>query len=153
MGTTKQVSDVADSISIHERSGPRIRFGCGHEGESEFMFMVYGQHAKMSERTMETRSHCADCHVAILRLQVIRCCTCGFPIFPGSQVAFGDVGSSRGRWKETLFQTTTGDGRTLTHAVSCAGTDCIEGAAVNGIWTGYIYKMSWGDQEYTPINR
>lgn len=139
-----QAGDVADpsklppsndEIAITAVDATIKRYDCGHDGPSQYSLNVYGDGAMISG---EKTPLCPECIIADVKKMVIRCCSCGLPIFPGNTVALYSFHRS---FKHRKIAKTI-DGA----LIGCMRWDCCpSGGFMAGHWTKDGYKSLFNE--------
>ena len=127
-GKEERKMATSDEIKLVDCSKETRQFSCGHEGPISFNYDIYGDHIETDKESLSQSEKCGDCIVAEMKKDIIQCCFCGQPIFPGSQVAlYGGGKGIRKKW------TTKHKGS----AIGCMAWECCpSGGFFGGIWTG-----------------
>jgi len=127
----KPLPDPTDEFGIRPLSDRTVKYGCGHEGHTEYVGHFYGLELEPTKEALKSREKCPQCVADAMRDVTIHCALCGLPIFPGEPVALY-AGPKKAFRKEPGW-VTKHDGQ----AVGCLRWDCCpSGGFFAGHWDG-----------------
>lgn len=132
-----------DTCAVIDASGPETSYECGHRHPEHFAFDFYGEKIEMIDEYYAARKFCANCHLAELKKQIIRCAKCGFVIMPGDSIVLyrydKRLVESRPEGWVTMIRT----GRKKS-VLACMRPDCFLSAGFfAGKWAGDHFQSAF----------
>lgn len=131
-----------DICAVIDASGPETSYECGHRHPERFAFDFYGEKIEMIGEYYAARKLCANCHLAELKKQIIRCAKCGFVIMPGGSVVLY-------RYKKKLLEslswvpTVVGAGRHKSFLACMRPDCCLSAGFFAGKWAGDHFQSAF----------
>ncbi len=127
-------TDFLGAVPIGEET---TRYACGHDGPTRFKMDFWGEPIGQGDASEKMPPKCQECLIAEIRLDLIRCCLCGYSIGPGDKVALYNYGTFR------TDATKVGEGERA-QFVGCLRSDCCpSGGFFGGHWTRDGFKPAF----------